>query len=242
LKGNWIVPYKTKNSLAECNQNFLWHSDSVYIMDNHRAALWCWFQHILPDKKYNLFHIDRHYDTLYSRKEEWRKNLPNMFEISIHDYLERNFGPKFDNTCFFRWDNYLAIFLDCYGEKIDNCFFATHREGEPPRFDNCEEIEIWDIPDTIDNMDYQQTGEKQNWIFNVDIDYFFCSKDKNDSELLMLSNEYIESIFRPVAKRIKDGTISVFTLALSPEYSSGRQNSLIICEKICDLLELDFKL
>lgn len=239
MKGSWIVPF---NYLPECNQNFIWHSDSVYIMDNHRAALWCWFRHISHSKKYNLFHIDRHYDTCYRFKEEWRNNLPNMFEISIPDYLKRNFGAKFDNTCSFRWDNYLAIFLDCYSEIINECIFATHKDGEPPKFDNCEEIEIWKVPDTIDNMDYRTTGEKQNWIFNVDIDYFFCSEDENGSQLRMLSNEYIESIFQPVAERIKDGTISVFTLALSPDYSSGWQNAFIICEKICDILELDFKL
>jgi len=241
MKDDWIVPFKGKNFSGWCNQNFIWHSDSIYIMDNHRAALWCWFQHISPDNKYNLFHIDRHYDTQYSRIEEWRENPPNMFEISIHDYLERNYGAKFNNACFFRWDNYLAIFLDCYSEKINTCFFATHRDGEPPRFDNCEEIEIWDIPDTIDNMDYRHTSEKQNWIFNVDIDYFFCTKD-DDSEVLMLSDEYIENMFQPIAKKIKDGTISVFTLALSPEYSSDWDNSLIVCEKICNILDLDFKI
>ncbi len=207
MKHGWIIPFKGKNPSGECNQNFIWHSDSIYIMDNHRAALWCWFQHISPGKKYNLFHIDRHYDTCYRYIEEWRKNLPNIFNISIHDYLERNYETDFGNACFFRWDNYLSIFLDCYNERIDECIFATHKEGgDKPRLNKYDEIEIWNIPE---NMDHWLTSAKQNWIFNVDIDYFFCTKE-NDSQVLMISDEYIENMFQPIAKRIKDGTISVF--------------------------------
>lgn len=235
MEGKWIVPF---NLFPECNQNFIWNSGSIYIMDNHRAALWCWFQHMKSERKYNLFHIDRHYDTTYRWEEEWRKNTPDMFRISIHDYLAKNYGADFNNDCFFRWDNYLSIFLDCYSKTINECIFATHKDGEKPKF-GYQEIEIWDIPDIMDNIDKRPAGV--NWILNVDIDYFFCN-DESDSQLRMLSSKFIERIFRPVAGRIKDGTISVFTLALSPDYSSGWKNSLIICEKICDILGVNFKL
>jgi len=50
-------------------------------MDNHRAAMWCWFQHISTDRKYNLFHIDKHTDTLNSNIEIWKKHLPDMTNI-----------------------------------------------------------------------------------------------------------------------------------------------------------------
>ncbi len=132
--------------------------------------------------------------------------------------------------------------MDCYKEKIKKCFFATHEaeSEEKPIFNNLQEIKIWDVPNIIDNL---FTDEKQKWIINVDIDYFFCEdKLAGDSQLLMLSDDYIANIFEPLANQIKKDTISVFTLCLSPELSSGWDNSYEICAKICEILELDFSL
>jgi hypothetical protein len=237
LSSKWLVEFKGKNSSGKFNQNFLWNNESVYIMDNHRAALWCWFQHLSKDSKYNLFHIDRHFDTVYTHIEQESKHLPNMYDISISDYLEFNYDADFGNTLLFSYENYLSIFLENYGNIIKECFFATHEDGDKPKFNKCQIMKLWDIPD---NMDYCLNNHETNWIINVDIDYFFSQKD--DSQLLMFSDDYIESMFRPIAERIKDGKIDVFTLCLSPEWSSGWDESLIICDKICKILELDFRI
>lgn len=237
MSSKWLVKFKGKNPSDRFNQNFLWKNESVYIMDNHRAALWCWFQHLSKASKYNLFHIDRHFDTVYTRIEQWNEHLPNMYDISINDYLELDYDADFGNTLLFSWDNYLSIFLENYGDMINECVFATHEDGEKPRFDKCDCIKLWDIPK---NMDYWLNNSRQNWIINVDIDFFFSETD--GSQLFMFSDGYIESIFRPIAERIKDGKIEIFTLCLSPEYCSGWDESLIICDKICKILELDFKI
>ena len=42
----WLVPFKGRNTSGIYEQNFLWRDGAVYVMDNHRAALWCWIQHL----------------------------------------------------------------------------------------------------------------------------------------------------------------------------------------------------
>jgi hypothetical protein len=67
MEGEWILPFLGRNRSGPSEDNFLWRTGSTYIMDNHRDALWCWLQHLIPGKEYNLFHIDRHFDMLDSR-------------------------------------------------------------------------------------------------------------------------------------------------------------------------------
>jgi hypothetical protein len=40
----WIVPFKRRNYSGATHQNFLCRHGNVFVMDNHRAALWCWLQ------------------------------------------------------------------------------------------------------------------------------------------------------------------------------------------------------
>ena len=87
INNMWLVPFKGRNSSSTYEQNFLWTNDNVYIMDNHRAALWCWFRHISEDSKVSLIHIDRHTDTLCSKIDDWVNKCPNLMTITIDDYL-----------------------------------------------------------------------------------------------------------------------------------------------------------
>jgi len=60
MPGEWLVDFKGRKSSGVYNQNFLWRSGSVYVMDNHRAAMWCWLQHVDPNHPHAILHIDRH--------------------------------------------------------------------------------------------------------------------------------------------------------------------------------------
>jgi hypothetical protein len=44
--------------------HFVWKDDRspVYIMDNHRGALWCWINCVPRDERYSFFHLDYHWD------------------------------------------------------------------------------------------------------------------------------------------------------------------------------------
>lgn len=232
MDNNWLVPFKGRNYSMYVQQNFLWRHKSIYIMDNHRAALWCWFQNIQKDKKYNLFHIDRHYDTLYSNIDIWTSNIPNLWEIGIQDYLEFRYKHNKQEGYLFSYQNYLSIFLHSFKNIVDKACFVTHNEGSKPQFDNISEYSIWNVPN---NLDYWLSNEENKWIFNLDLDYFFYDEDDN-SEKVMFSASYIQKTFEVIAKRYKDGTISVITVALSPEWSGGWEKAEKLCSEFCKIL------
>ena len=83
----FLLPFAGRNHSGATNQNLLCKAGNVYIMDNHRAAMWCWLQEVPEDGVVGLFHIDEHYDTLYSRIDEWKASLPALRGLRIGEYL-----------------------------------------------------------------------------------------------------------------------------------------------------------
>lgn len=46
IMSSHLIPFRGRNHSGPINQNLLWHYRNIYLMDNHRAALWCWQQEI----------------------------------------------------------------------------------------------------------------------------------------------------------------------------------------------------
>jgi hypothetical protein len=241
--GEWLVEFKGRNPSGAYNQNFLWKRGNVYVMDNHRAALWCWLQHIHPGSSHSIFHIDRHTDTLTSRLDEWLRHLPPSWKLTIKEYLEHSYHPcDFGNSRMspvFRWDNYLSIYLASFGNFVDCCCFAIHDgDDDKPNHQRVEWVGLWDIPS---NLDYQ-LAQRKPWIMNIDLDYFFWHDDAGPG--LMVSDAYIDHCVDIVRQRIDDGTIAVTTICLTPEeeFTGGWEPSERLLEHILSRLGIDFKL
>ena len=113
---DWIVPFKGRNRSGVANQNFLCRSGSVYVMDNHRAALWCWLQELDLEEPHSLIHIDRHTDTLQSRLDDWMQHLPSWSD-DIDTYLAQTHRIGAHDCPVIRWDNYLSIYLREFGNS-----------------------------------------------------------------------------------------------------------------------------
>ena len=204
-------------------------------MDNHRAALWCWLRHLEEHSKYDIFHIDRHYDTLSSPNNDWLSQVPDLKEISISDYLAIEQKTASGAFPLVRWDNYLSIFFELYGKQVEECIFATHDEGNKPNHDYSIET-AWNIPDILECT---LSLSKNKWIFNIDLDYFFCGRESYNR---MLSDEYAQAVFNIVHKKYQDGTIKVLTIALSPELCGGWKPAEHLCQKLCATMGLEFAL
>lgn len=236
----WHVPFQGRNPSEVYRQNFLYQYKNIYVMDNHRAAYWCWRQAVDLDKPFNLLHIDRHTDALQSRIELWDQALPPVETLSIEDYLsaeihDRDLGATYPVV---RWDNYLSLCLHRHHTALVTFFSATHGEGDAPKPKPTLELHPWEVPGEIR---YLAEHDPSPWICNVDLDYFFYSQDQKIYGQLV-SDDYLVSLFSTLKTLRANGVISVVTLCLSPECCGGWRGAECIAYHVCDLLEVPFRL
>jgi len=190
-------------------------------MDNHRAALWCWFQHIKPSEILNLFHIDKHNDTLAANLASWVSQCPDLYTTDLKTYLSLNDSSfsEFDASLF-RWDNYASIFLEKYKNQVDCCYFATYGEGDKPNHQNIVEVEPWLLNE---NIDYWMDESSNKWICNVDLDYFFHKLDERKHR--MYSDQFIIDLFSKIKTLLDNDKIIVLTVCFSPECCGSWEKS-----------------
>ncbi|NJO92399.1 MAG: hypothetical protein HC831_28095 [Chloroflexia bacterium] len=127
-----LIKFKGKNVSWVKNLNLLYKERNIYVMDNHNAALWCWLQEMDMSKKYNILHIDKHYDTKASQIDEWLSNIPaNLQLLTIDQYLALKYKNPNAMGLFevMHWDNYLTIFHELYKKNIRSYHFFTHKQG-----------------------------------------------------------------------------------------------------------------
>lgn len=231
----WIVPFQGRNHSTSIKLNFLWNEGPVFVMDNHRAAMWCWLDYIKKSSELNVFHVDRHYDALFSEKDYSHISAAGLEDITIDDYLSCGYDNEFFAvTPVFRWDNYLGLFLKKYDEKINTLITATHEKGSEPEIDSFAKCYPWEFPDVLNKL----SGE---WIFNLDLDYF-CSRNSSGEMDIMFDDRYIFEFAEALAECIKKKNIRILTVSLSPECTGGWETSEKLLAFICEGLKVDFKL
>ena len=237
-RSKWILPFKGRNHSGAFEQNFVWKSGNVYVMDNHRAALWCWLQELDLKAPHSLFHIDQHTDALQSRLDDWLKNLP-AWSSSLQDYLDHSYRSEFGETKVIRWDNYLSIYLAEFGKNLKACHFATHGDGDKPNCDHVMEAHLWDLPG---NLDYWLSANAAPWIMNIDLDYFFWEGDGTAG--VIVSDEFLETTFSHLRRAIESGAVAVTTICLTPDqpFTPGWAASEQLAKKITGILGIDFEL
>lgn len=236
-KITWPVSFKGRHHSGAYNLNFLWKCGRIYVMDNHRAALWCWLQELDLTSKHSLFHIDRHTDCLQSRMEEWLPHLPS-WSAGIEEYLDKGYLTNLGEHKTIRWDNYLSIYFHEFGDNLDKCFFAT-REGDKPNYRNVINAALWNMPS---NMDYWLHTSASPWIVNIDLDYFFWNCEENTD--VMVSETYLNRTFLPLRAALEQGEIAVITICLTPDppFTGGWEAAELLANRLLNILGLDFKL
>lgn len=233
----WIVPFKGRKHSGATEQNFLCRSGNVYVMDNHRAALWCWLQQLDLRKPHSLIHIDRHTDTLQSRLDEWLANLPD-WNAGIDEHL----GKKYDFGGFMcpviRWDNYLSVYLHEFGDSLTTCQFLTHGDGDAPNYEGTRFSELWELPN---NLSFWLGEGGKPWIVNIDLDYFYCDADSGAQ--VMVSDEYLTSTFRGLKEAMDRGDVGVVTLCLTPDsFTAGWESTEQLAAQVLAVLGMEFRL
>ena len=164
---------------------------------------------------------------------------PDLWEVGLEEYLALGYHSEdsFGNVPLFRWDNFGPIFLTKYSHLIDKCVFVTHGKGDKPRTENIIMPAYWKLPCNIDFW----LEDSDKWICDVDLDYFFYQSG-DSSRTPLFSDEYIEQLFTQIAKLIANGKIIILTIALSPECCGTWEAAESMCNRVCEILGLDFKI
>jgi hypothetical protein len=204
----FLIPFLSRGDSASSQDNVLWNEGPVYVMDNHRLALWCWFQKIDKTKRYNLIHIDAHPDMSESALKYFKHDLWNM---SLEEYREA--WQKDINMPLFRWDNYIEVFLRKYPELVGKTVSATHHLGSSKELS--EEIRAYDLVKYLNGV---FSGERYvnelPWIVNLDLDYFFSAAPE---KIQLFGDEFIQEVNKAIRLGLENGMIEVLTISLSPE-------------------------
>lgn len=204
----FLIPFLSRGDSASSQDNVLWNEGPVYVMDNHRLALWCWFQKIDKTKRYNLIHIDAHPDMSESALKYFKHDLWNM---SLEEYREA--WQKDINMPLFRWDNYIEVFLRKYPELVGRTVSATHHLGSSKELS--EEIRAYDLVKYLNGV---FSGERYvnelPWIVNLDLDYFFSAAPE---KIQLFGDEFIQEVNKAIRLGLENGMIEVLTISLSPE-------------------------
>ncbi len=222
------------------NLNFLWHQNNIYIMDNHLAAAYCWFQECERNEDYNFCHIDFHNDFLCDASLEEYKQVLNVKTIDEYCNLRNNSSLQL-----FRWDNYIKPMQILFPNWFrHNIFFSERGNVDGLTRDLIQEMHIKYIaPINLHNnlaKIFQEAPSRPysnlKWIVNLDLDIFF-----NDDGERIFDNEFVRSIARTINDNMNK--IKVLTICLSPECcgkdrKEGWKQSIDVLNIFCSEISL----
>lgn len=225
-------------------QCFVWKADGlpIYIMDNHRVALWCWYQEMNNENNLRLIHIDNHPDlSPLGVSCDCVKDI-NLDELKIDEYLNQSHNLKNNHEHInekipiLSNENFLTFFLEHNKLGISrNNIFSNSNRLENSKINENELLEF--LKDT----------SNQKWIIDLDLDYFL--------------NEGTHKVNFDISKKVLTSLkkwhdlkkISILTVAWSPEYLVDRENKKInhtskgwslakkLNSEFCKIFEIDDK-
>lgn len=219
-------------------QCFVWKNNNIYIMDNHRAALWCWLNEVNknPETKIRLLHIDNHPDMSPIGLHCKCASKVDFITLTLSGYLNLKHNPSEQHSFkegaeqVFSYQNFLRFFIQNYSNIIDpkNVFITQHHWETKPDVDPklTESLSKY-LKDVISDSDCSQsitrlykidlaylfeTDQNSKWIIDLDFDYFY--NEKTNRLNIKLADEVIHYIKEWHGKN----KIIALTVAWSPEF------------------------
>lgn len=231
----FLMPLTKRDHSTAVRLNFLFNEGNAYVMDNHRAALWCWLRHMEPGKSYGLLHVDRHYDAVIPTRDLDKLRSLDLSGLDLDEYLQASSDEEFlTSVPLIRWDNYIGVLMALMPDTIHDWAFATHGQGARPDTVEIFEMQPWQLP----MLDLTQGGP---WLVNLDADYFFY-KGPDRTMRPMFSPDYMDGMLAPVRAAMDAGEVAALTISLSPECAGGWEGSEAMAGEITRRLGLDFSL
>jgi hypothetical protein len=230
----WIehIPLKKKEFSGSENCSFLFQHNNIFVMDNHRLALWCWQYYLnsinQKDNKFNFFHLDAHEDAKVDLSPSCWDEIQN---ISLQDYMSEK--SDVGNYLKYRWDNYLPVFVHENQPLIRKSVFVTHQVGLLG-FAH-QRISSYGLLQEFPKL----FVDELQWIINLDLDYFYPKELK---ENLLFDTQWIKTFFRQIKKQYDQGDIALITVALSPECCGSWENAEQVCSLFSEVFNVKVKI
>jgi hypothetical protein len=233
-----LIPLKEKSLSFDVFDNVLLKDKNIYVMDNHRLALWCWLNEIKLNQAYNLMHIDAHPDMSQSAVEEVRESKVQIEKLTLLEY--RNLKQEKFNVPLIRWDNYIPIFTNHFSKNFikETSISFTHKLGSDEKLAN-DFSAIFLIREMNDLFSGKRFVNNSKWIVNLDIDYFFASQPTKE---ILFNEVVIKKIGALLKMGLENDIIQVLTIALSPECSGSWENAIYVFNLINSELKSSIKI
>jgi hypothetical protein len=231
----WLIPWNDRGRSGPTHDTFLWHTDHLYVMDNHRLALWCWWQHLNKGtRNMDFLHIDRHYDALWDKARPWLKHYKPIHRSSLKDFREATFRIEEDDLDLqlYRWDTIVSALLTLDEDKIHDWIFATEEEGMAPAITTRKYKSPSELPAMLRST-APVNDEGYPLIVDIDIDYFTHLEDDGSYKQLF-SDKYIHELGTALCEGLSDGRFEVVTIALSPTTTGSWQLAEQLCWSLLD--------
>ncbi|MEN9552101.1 MAG: hypothetical protein RI935_478 [Candidatus Parcubacteria bacterium] len=235
----------SKKQYARVYENtFLWNEDNIYVMANHRLALWCWLQcENISDKQHNLIHIDEHTDA-----RRWEGlGEPECLEqaLSVFDNL-KDFNTYESLQCPFRdpwtgketrpcitYDNFVHLAVKA---KVFNHYYIYSSTGDwhtgLPEKDFHFFKKLADIYGLVDCI--KQSNGK--CVIDIDLDFFDFKEEgfSGDDPKDLQEEDLLKFVFNALAEH-RD-LVSMITISLNESPGDPlwekRQNQMEIVKDI----------
>lgn len=204
----WLVPFGGRNESGRIGVNFLFQAGRTYIMDNHRLAPWCFWQHANEADEWRLFHIDRHRDTA-DENVDWPRVVMSEHRTSLEAFTSAMIGERE----LYPWDVVVSAALLTDPGRIGFVYMASREDGWLP--EQCDEVDPWLLLWKLWHIVEKNEEDKRDyrpWWIDLDLDYFTDLQSRP-----LFADSQVRAIGELLRKGLENGQIQLLTIALSPE-------------------------
>lgn len=225
MPAQWLIPWRTRGISGCIRDNLLWQDGCLYVMDNHRLAQWCWWQHLDGTRKWGFFHMDRHYDAIWEKAGFWKKHHKLEHRSALAAYQTATFRDGSDSAAMilYRWDSITGSLWALNKAELKAVRFATAQENKAPRIRGALHSLPWEVIGELEWLAETDEHEQGPWIIDIDIDYF-TRKDKGTGTVQpVIADSYVRQLGQYLVEGMANGNFGVVTVALSPETTGSWQ-------------------
>ena len=213
---DWLIPWRSRGRSGRDTDHFLWNDGRLYLMDNHRLALWCWWQHLDESERWTYFHIDRHFDAAWQNFNPWPSHTRPEHRSDLAAFRRATVAVDGNSFALYAWDTITTALWSMEGARLDEVLFATGDQGDAPQGLTAEHIDAEDLLGRLAALAADDTAPRPPCIIDIDIDYFVW-RELDGTVGFRFADSQLAAIGQTLTAGLTNGRFGLVTIALSPE-------------------------